>query len=70
MMASFYRPTKKRYKIICEAKAFPSDQYAFESQVLFHGSDPEKTIIEIKPREGEHTLRTEDIVSIIDRTCK
>ncbi len=67
MMASFYRPTKQRYKIICEAKAFPSDQYAFESQALFHGLDPDEVIIEIKPREGEHTLRTEDIISIIEQ---
>ncbi|MEP6682120.1 MAG: kynureninase [Parafilimonas sp.] len=67
LMASFYRPTKKRYKIICEAKAFPSDQYAFESQVQFHGFDPGDAIIEIKPRDGEYTLRTKDIVSTIQQ---
>ncbi len=66
LMVSFYRPTKERYKIICEAKAFPSDQYAFESQVKFHGLVPEKTIIEVAPRKGEHTLRTEDILSVIN----
>ena len=65
LMASFYRPTKLRYKIICEAKAFPSDQYAIESQVKFHGFQPELTIIEITPREGEYTLRTEDIIATI-----
>src|SRR5690242_1137002 len=48
LMASFYRPTKQRYKIICEAKAFPSDQYAFESQVKLHGLNPDEAIIEIK----------------------
>lgn len=65
LMVSFYRPTKERYKIICEAKAFPSDQYAFETQVRCHGFNPEDAVIEISPREGEHTLRTEDIISVI-----
>ena len=65
LMVSFYRPTKERYKIICEAKAFPSDQYAIETQVNFHGFSRD-AIIEIAPREGEHTIRTEDILSVID----
>lgn len=67
MMVTFYRPTPTRYKIICEAKAFPSDQYAFETQVKFHGFDPAEAIIEVAPREGEHTLRTEDIIATINR---
>lgn len=66
LMASFYRPTKEKYKIIVEASAFPSDQYAFETQALHHGFDPEKAIIELKPREGEYTLRTEDILQTIE----
>jgi kynureninase len=65
LMISFYQPTKERFKIICEAKAFPSDQYAIHSQVTFHGYDPETTIIEIAPREGEHNIRTEDILETI-----
>jgi kynureninase len=65
LMVSFYRPTKERYKIICEAKAFPSDQYAIETQAKYHGFDPAETVIEVLPREGEHCLRTEDIVSVI-----
>lgn len=65
LMVSFYRPTKKRFKIICEYKAFPSDQYAFESQVKYHGFDPEKAIIEVKPRKGEYTIRHEDIIDTI-----
>lgn len=65
LMASFYRPTKKRFKIICEAKAFPSDQYALETQVEFHDLNPDETIIEVAPRPGEHTIRTEDIISTI-----
>ena len=67
LMVSFYRPTKQRYKIICEAKAFPSDQYAIESQVRFHGYDPTDAIIEVAPREGEYEMRTEDIVATIEK---
>jgi kynureninase len=67
LLVSFYRPTQQKFKIICEEKAFPSDQYALESQVRYHGFDPETAIIEVKPREGEHTLRTEDITDAIDR---
>ncbi|MFZ1798867.1 MAG: kynureninase [Chitinophagaceae bacterium] len=67
LMVTFYKPTTKRYKIICEAKAFPSDQYALASQVRFHGLDPEKTIIEISPRKGEHAIRHEDILQAIEK---
>ena len=67
LMVSFYRPTKQRYKIICEAKAFPSDQYAFESQVRYHGLDPEDAIVEVKPQEGEQAIRMEDILSTIQQ---
>jgi kynureninase len=67
LMVSFYRPTKQRYKIICEAKAFPSDQYAFETQAKYHGFDPDEAVIEVSPREGEYTLRTEDIISTIQQ---
>ena len=48
-----------------EGGAFPSDQYAMESQVKFHGFDPKGAIVEIFPREGELTLRTEDILQTI-----
>lgn len=65
MMVSFYIPTTERYKIIAEAGAFSSDQYAFESQIKFHGLNPDKVLIELKPREEEFTLRTEDIVRTI-----
>ena len=67
LMVTFYRPTAERFKIICEAKAFPSDQYALASQAAFHGFDPAEAIIEVAPRAGEHTLRTEDILSIIEK---
>lgn len=66
LMVSFYRPTKQRYKILCEAKAFPSDQYALQSQVKFHGFNPKEALIELEPREGEYHLRHEDILKAID----
>ncbi len=66
LMVSFYRPTRHRYKIIMEAGAFPSDQYAVETQVRFHGFHPAETVVELSPRKGEHTLRTEDIVAAIE----
>lgn len=66
LLTTFYRPTKERYKIICEAKAFPSDQYAMESHAGLHGLDPNKAIIEVAPREEEHNIRTEDILAAID----
>ena len=65
LMVSFFKPTKTRYKIICEAGAFPSDQYMFETQLKFHGLNPDEALIELKPRTGEHTLRAEDILSKI-----
>ncbi len=66
LMVSFYRPTETRYKILCEAKAFPSDQYALESQVKFHGRTTDDAIIEVAPREGEHLIRHEDILAAIE----
>lgn len=65
LMVSFYKPSKQRNKIICEAKAFPSDQYAFETQVKYHGYEPAHAVIEVSPRKHEYSLRTEDIVSVI-----
>lgn len=66
MMVSFYQPTAKRYKIICEEKAFPSDQYMLQTQVKFHGLNPDEVIVEVKRREGEHNLRNEDIIAKIN----
>jgi kynureninase len=65
MLVSFYRPTAQRFKIITEAGAFSSDQYAVESQVKYHGLNPVETIVEISPRAGEFTLRTDDILETI-----
>jgi kynureninase len=66
LMVSFYKPTATKYKIICEEKAFPSDQYMFQSQVKFHGYEPSDAIVEIKRREGEHNIRLEDVLSKIE----
>ena len=66
MMVSFFRPQGKRTKILCEAKAFPSDQYAIESQLRFHGLDPSEHLIEIAPRDGEHLIQHEDILKAIN----
>ncbi|WP_224483580.1 kynureninase [Robertkochia aurantiaca] len=66
LMVSFYRPEGKRFKILCEEKAFPSDQYMLNSQVRFHGYDPEEAIVEVAKREGEHHWRTEDVIQKIE----
>ena len=70
LMVSFYRPSAKKYKIICEEKAFPSDQYMFQTQVDFHsktvGFDPKEALVEIKRREGEHNIRLEDVLAKIE----
>ncbi|MFN8325343.1 kynureninase [Flavobacterium sp.] len=70
LMVSFYKPTKTRYKIICEEKAFPSDQYMFQTQVKFHsrnlGINPNDAIVEVKRRDGEHNIRLEDILAKIE----
>ncbi|KAF0879078.1 kynureninase [Crocuta crocuta] len=67
LLLSFFKPTAKRYKILLEAKAFPSDHYAIESQLQLHGLNIEKSMRIIKPREGEDTLRTEDILEVIEK---
>ena len=66
LLVSFYRPSGKRTKILCEAKAFPSDQYALASQVRFHGGDPEVDIIEVAPREGSNVIEEADIEAILN----
>ncbi len=67
LMVSFYRPTATKFKILCEQKAFPSDQYALQSQARFRGYDPEEAIIQLTPRDGEHTVRQEDVIEALDR---
>jgi kynureninase len=65
MMVSFYRPTPARHKIVIESTAFPSDQYAVQSQIAFHGYDPAESLVEIAPRPSETPIRTEDIEKLI-----
>lgn len=65
MMSSFYKPTKERYKILCEIKPFPSDEYAFASQAALHGFDPSTAVVHLEPRANENTLRTSDILDAI-----
>jgi kynureninase len=65
LMVSFYRPAGTRTKIVIEDAAFPSDSYAVRSQARFHGLDPDQTVVRLKPREGEDTLRTEDVIAAI-----
>ncbi len=67
LMVSFYKPTKQRFKILCEAKAFPSDQYALQSQINFHGFNVDEALIEISPREGEYTINQNDIIDAINQ---
>jgi kynureninase len=76
LLLTFYRPTSgsalapsapTRYKILMEAGAFPSDQYAVETQVRWHGYDPKDAVIEVRPRAGEKLIRDEDILSAIDQ---
>src|SRR2546430_11491706 len=67
MMATFYRPTKSRFKILMEDPAFPSDTYAIKTQIAHHGLDPKDALILASPRKGEFTVRIEDIVDLIEK---
>ncbi len=67
LLVSFYRPTPSRFKIICEAGAFPSDRYALESQIRFHGLDPEQTLVEVESLKGESVIQPDQILSEINQ---
>lgn len=67
MLASFYRPTRERFRIMIEASAFPSDEHAVASQARWHGFDPRDAVLRLTPRTGERTLRTEDILETLRR---
>ena len=66
MLVSFYRPTKKRFKILIENNTFPSDKYAVDSQARFHGFDPKEAVVELMPRMGEYAVREEDVLAQIE----
>lgn len=67
MLVSFYRPSASRYKLLIEEHAFPSDAYAVESQVRWHGRDPAEALLVARARAGEATLRTEDLEELLER---
>ena len=67
MMTSFYRPTRERHRILLEDHAFPSDDYAVESQATLHGFDPAEALVRLRPRDGKHTIDTEDVARLLDR---
>lgn len=69
MWASFYQPTPKRYKVLTIAGDFPSDQYAIETHLKFRGYDPAEALIEVSPRAGEYTIRTEDLLTAIEQNA-
>ena len=65
LMASFYRPSGERTQILIEDKVFPSDSYAVRSQAVWHGLDPDQTVVRLRPRDGEDGLRSEDVVDFL-----
>ncbi len=67
LMVSFYQPTKTKYKIVIESDAFPSDRYAVQSQLKFHGFDSKDGLIEWKPRQGKELLNIEDLAEIVEK---
>src|SRR5881396_1150000 len=67
MMATFYRPTKSRFKILMDDPAFPSDTYAIKTQLVHHGLDPKDALVLARPRKGEFTVRREEIVDLIEK---
>jgi kynureninase len=67
LLVSFYKPTKTRFKIIMESKAFPSDYFCIESQVKLHGHDPHNAIIQVEPLPGNYTLTTDQILNVISQ---
>src|SRR5437870_2791454 len=67
MMATFYRPAKSRVKILMEVQAFPTDQYALKTQIVHHGLNPKEALVLARPRKGEFTIRTEDVVDLMEK---
>jgi kynureninase len=67
LMVSFYRPTPERYRILVEDAVFPSDLYALQTQIRYHGFDPAESLVHLAPRPGETSLRTEDIEERLER---
>jgi kynureninase len=70
MMATFFRPTKSRFKILMEDPAFPSDTYAIKTQIVHHGLDPKEALLLARPRKGEFPVRTEDVIDLIEKNAE
>src|SRR6476660_9259330 len=69
MMATFYRQTKSRFKVLMEEPAFPSDTYAIKTQLIHHGLDPKDALVLASPRKGEFTIRREHVLDLIDKNA-
>ncbi|MFN2384772.1 MAG: kynureninase, partial [Thermoanaerobaculia bacterium] len=67
MMASFYRPTRERHRILLEDRAFPSDDYALESQAILHGFDPAEALVRLRPGKGKHSIDTAEVAEVLER---
>src|SRR5207248_1975257 len=67
MMATFYQPTKSRFKVLMEEPTFPSDTYAIKTQIIHHGLDPKDALLLARPRKGEFTVRTDDVIELIEK---
>jgi len=67
MLVSFFRPTKRRFKILIERDAFPSDRYAVQSQLRFHGLDPRDALLELGSRRGSFELDRERLDALLER---
>ena len=67
MIATFYRPTKSRFKILMEEPAFPSDTYAIKTQIMHHGLNPKEALVLARPRKSEFIIRTEDMINLIEK---
>ena len=67
MMSSFYRPTRERHRILIEEHAFPSDDYAVESQAILHGFDPAEALVRLSPGPGQHTIDTSRVAEVLER---
>ena len=66
LLVTFYRPTRERHRILIEDRAFPSDAYAVQTQLRYHGYDPGEALVVARPREGEHAVRTEDLEALLE----
>ena len=67
MMTSFYRPSRERHRILLEEHAFPSDDYAVESQARLHGFDPAEALVRLRADGGAHAIEAADVARVLER---